>query len=56
MCGLCGCSGSERDHHKHHEDANFLHTHHHDSDKLVTIEQEILAKTMSLSKSIAVLF
>ena len=44
MCGLCGCSGSERDHHEHHDDANFLHTHHHDAGELVSIEQEILAK------------
>lgn len=43
MCGLCGCSDGDK--HEHHMEANALHPHHHhDSDKLVAIEQDILAK------------
>lgn len=41
MCGVCGCSSEQND----HQEANGFHPHHHhSSEKLISIEQEILAK------------
>lgn len=42
MCGLCGCG--EGDHLSFHHGAESPNTHHHRSDKVIQVEQDLLAK------------